>query len=122
MLVPGREIQLLLIYCQENLFVKSLYIYIYIYICNYISSKIETFSCLFILAIFRRISGIFVVFQIFNAFIPRFLTEPLKVFRGTLVGTRLCRMRVALEGRSALMAICAEIMNCSGREERKRNT
>ena len=75
------------------------------------------FSVFFIFAIFRGIFGILVVFKIFNAFIPRFLTEPLKVFSGTLAGTHLCRMRVALEGRSASMAICAEIMNCSGCEE-----
>ena len=35
------------------------------------------------------------------------------MFRGTLFGTHFCRVRVAVEGGSASMAICAEIMNCS---------
>jgi len=138
MLMAARAIQLLLNYCQENLFVERLYIYIYIYIhiyqlstniyicihththisiyISYISSKIETFSCLF-LRYFNEYLEFFNVCQIFNAFITRFLMEPLKGFRGTLIGTHVCRMRVAPESRSASMAVCAEIMNCSGCEE-----
>ena len=142
MLMAVRAFQLLLNYCQENLFVESWYIYIYIYIYSICSVYIYTLHTLYIYIYIYICTHIHTTFQeklkyfpvfyfgdisrniwnfccisVFYAFIPRFLTEPLKMFRGTLIGTHLCRVREALERRWASMAICDEIMNCSGCEE-----